>query len=257
MNGYINLFRKFTEWEWYKNQNTKDLFIHCLLKANWKDAKFEGITVKRGSFITSLDKLNEETGIPISQVRTALKHLISTNNITSKTTNKFRVITIVNYEEYQIVSNQNDNQITINSQSNDNQLATNEKEKKEINIYNNNIYELIEKNFGRTLSSIEFEMVSKWQDSELTRYAIKQAVLNGKFSIKYIQSILFSYEKENIKTVQQAQEREIQFKNRNANKNQMSQKEDPFWFNQENKTETITKEEEEEINNILENLCEV
>lgn len=250
MNGYIRLFRKFITWEWYKNQNTKDLFIHCLLKANWEDAKFEGIIVKRGSFVTSLDKLQEETGIPISQLRTALKHLISTNDLASQTSNKYRVITIVNYEKYQIVNNQNDNQLADNSQSDNNQLATNEKEKEykeEINKYNNNIYELIEENFGRTLNSIEFEVIRNWEDTDLTRYAIKQAVLNNKCNIKYIQTILYSYERENIKTVQQAQEREQQFKN----KSRQDSTSEPEWFNKGIENNKITKEEERDLEQIL------
>lgn len=76
----------------------------------------------------------------------------------------------------------------------------------------NNIYNYIEENFGRTLSPVEYEQISKWEDNELTRYAIKQAVLNGAYRIKYIESILNDYEKNGIKTVQEAQEKEKEFK---------------------------------------------
>ena len=79
---------------------------------------------------------------------------------------------------------------------------------------NNNIYDFIEENFGRTLSPIEYEQISKWKDNELTRYAIKQAVLNGAYRIKYIESILNDYEKNGIKTIQEAQEKEKEFKER-------------------------------------------
>lgn len=74
------------------------------------------------------------------------------------------------------------------------------------------IYDFIEENFGRTLSPIEYEEISKWEDNELTRYAIKQAVLNGKYNIKYISRILDSYKTKKIKTVQQAQQDEESFK---------------------------------------------
>ena len=63
MSGYIKINRKILEWEWYRNINTKVLFLHCLLKANWKDGKFEGRGVKRGSFITSIKKLSLELGL--------------------------------------------------------------------------------------------------------------------------------------------------------------------------------------------------
>ena len=68
-------------WEWYKDSNTKDLFIHCLISANWKDGKFEGRVIKRGSFVTGRKKLAEELGMSEQQIRTALKHLISTGEI--------------------------------------------------------------------------------------------------------------------------------------------------------------------------------
>lgn len=125
MNGkWIKIFTKFLNWEWYKEQNTKALFIHCLLKANWKDEKFEGNIIPRGSFVTSLDSLNKELGLSVQEIRTALKHLISTNELTSKSTNKYRIITVVNYELYQQYNKQLNNQLTGNQQSTNNQLTT-------------------------------------------------------------------------------------------------------------------------------------
>lgn len=92
-----------------------------------------------------------------------------------------------------------------------------------INSSTSNIYEFIEENFGRTLSPIEFEIINNWEDNELTRYAIKQAVLNGKYNIKYISKILESYKQKNIKTVQQAQQDEEEYQKRKQNKNKTSQ----------------------------------
>ena len=90
INGnWIKLFSKFINWEWYKDQNTKSLFIHCLLKANWKDGKFEGIVVPRGSFVTGRKKLAQELGMTEQEIRTAIKHLILTNEITTEATNKY------------------------------------------------------------------------------------------------------------------------------------------------------------------------
>jgi hypothetical protein len=76
-NGFIFLHRKFKEWEWYKNINVKTLFTHCLIMANFKDNKWQGIDIKRGSFITSISNLANETGLSDRQVRTALDKLIN------------------------------------------------------------------------------------------------------------------------------------------------------------------------------------
>lgn len=125
INGnWIKLFTKFTTWEWYKDQNTKSLFIHCLLKANWKEAKFMGETIPRGSFVTSIDSLGKELGLSVQEIRTALKHLISTGELTSKSTNKYRIITVVNYEMYQQVNKQPNSPLTGNQQATNKQLTT-------------------------------------------------------------------------------------------------------------------------------------
>ena len=76
---------------------------------------------------------------------------------------------------------------------------------------NGDIFDFIEKNFGRTLSPVEIEEASSWEDNDLTRYAIKQAILNGAYNFKYINKILHNYKMNNIQTVQQAQEADKKF----------------------------------------------
>ena len=134
-------------WEWYKDSNTKGVFIHCLLKANWKDGKFEGKVIKRGSFVTGRKKLAEELELSEQQVRTALKHLISTNEITISTTNKYSVITIVNYELYQQVNQQTNQQLTNNQPTTNQQLTTIE-EYKNNRIKDNSVCNNARENFN-------------------------------------------------------------------------------------------------------------
>lgn len=106
MSDYIKLHRSMLEWEWYGNINTKVLFIHMLLRANWKERKFEGKVIERGSFVSSIDNLSKETDLTKDEVRTALKHLISTNEITKQSFSKFTVFTVNNYDEYQDIPKQ-------------------------------------------------------------------------------------------------------------------------------------------------------
>ena len=42
-NNFIKLSRKILDWQWYTDEHTKTLFIHCLLKANWKEGNFKGV----------------------------------------------------------------------------------------------------------------------------------------------------------------------------------------------------------------------
>ena len=80
----------------------------------------------------------------------------------------------------------------------------NKKRNDEIN--NSTIYEIIEQEFGRTLSSMEFEIIRAWLDSniseELIKEALKEAVFNGVSNLKYIDKILYEWGKNNIKTIE-------------------------------------------------------
>ncbi len=110
--GWICLHRQMLEWEWYSDVNTTRLFIHCLLKANHKDKKWQGKVIPRGSFITGRNVLSDETGLTVRQIRTALDKLKSTNDLTIKATNKNSLVTVVNYDFYQDVDNKTTSKTT-------------------------------------------------------------------------------------------------------------------------------------------------
>ena len=123
-NEFVKMYRKLLKWEWYTDVNTKVLFLHCLLKANWKDGSWHGYKYKRGQFITSLNALSRETGLTVKQVRTALNHLIRTGEVASKNYPKFRVITVISYDEYQQTGKQTGKQGAGKGQATGKQGAT-------------------------------------------------------------------------------------------------------------------------------------
>lgn len=127
---YIFLNRKMLDWGWYKNLNTKAVFIHCLLKANWKEGFFEGEKIPRGSFVTSINQLAEETGLSVAKIRTAIKNLKLTGELTCKGCSKFTVITVKKYDLYQKNDMIDNKQIASKQQTNDKQIATIEEGKK-------------------------------------------------------------------------------------------------------------------------------
>lgn len=69
-----------------------------------------------------------------------------------------------------------------------------------------NVFELIEKEFGRTLSPMEYEIIKAWLDNniseELIREALKEATFNGVSNLRYIDKILYEWGKNNIKTLE-------------------------------------------------------
>ena len=145
--GFILLFRQITEWEWYQNPNTFRVFLHCLLMANYTDGRFEGKEIKRGQFVTSLPSLSKQTKLSIQQVRTALDHLKSTGEITDRIFPKYRVITVVKYNDYQDDNRQNNSQSTANQQASNSQSTGNQQQ------YNNNNKETKEK--GNNIISLK------------------------------------------------------------------------------------------------------
>lgn len=98
---FIKLNRKILEWEWYDDPCTRSLFIHCLLKANWKPGIWHGHKCERGQFITSLSNLASELGQSVKQIRTALDRLKQTGELADEYNTKFRIITVKNYDKYQ------------------------------------------------------------------------------------------------------------------------------------------------------------
>ncbi len=133
---------------------------------------------------------------------------------------------------------QNQNKIKTKSKQNQNEIKEETHQDVNVivndNVYVNNIYSYIEDNFGRTLSPIEYELISTWEDNELTRYAIKEAVLNGKYSIKYIAAILNNFKKNSITSVQQAQNQTKRIKGKNL----------PEWFDKEIEDNTTEKDKQ-------------
>lgn len=123
--GSIKIDRKILEWEWYKDKNTKILFLHCLLKANYKETKYKGLILERGQFVSSIASLSQELSLSTNEVRTAINHLKSTGEITSKSHSKFTVFTVVCYDscenksqaESQTNHTDNHEQITCKSQA--------------------------------------------------------------------------------------------------------------------------------------------
>jgi len=100
---YIKLDRNILRWRWWQNRNTLQVFLWLLLEANVSDHAFENEIIHRGEVATSLKSISKSTGLTIMEVRTALKHLKLTGEVTCRTSNRYQVISIVNYNTYQDV----------------------------------------------------------------------------------------------------------------------------------------------------------
>lgn len=89
-----------TDWEWYESTNVFRLFTHCLLHTNTQNIRYCGREIKAGQFVSSVARISAETGLTESQVRTALKKLKDTGYISTKSTNKYTIYTVNEYQTY-------------------------------------------------------------------------------------------------------------------------------------------------------------
>ena len=94
---------------------------------------------------------------------------------------------------------------------------------KDKNSNDSNIFEIIEKEFGRTLGTIEIEIIKAWLENniseDLIKEALKEAVYNGVSNLRYIDKILYEWGKANVKTIEDVEELR---KKRNVKRNQES-----------------------------------
>jgi len=102
--GYIKLYRSLLNWEWYDDINTKTVFLHLLLTVSIAESQWHGITVPRGSRVSSYAVLAKETRLTERQVRTAISHLEMTGELTRYKHPKFTVFAINNYDKYQLMT---------------------------------------------------------------------------------------------------------------------------------------------------------
>lgn len=122
-NGWIKLHRELLYNPIVKRPVYAWLWIVLLLKANHKEDKlmWNGgvLIVKEGQFVTGRKELSKESGIPPTTVERILDYLESEHQIEQQKTTKYRLITIVNWKDYQKADTTSDNKRTTNGQQTD------------------------------------------------------------------------------------------------------------------------------------------
>ena len=84
-----------------------------------------------------------------------------------------------------------------------------------------NLFDVFEKEFGRTLSPMDYEIISEWQkdfSDELILLALKEAVFNGVNNLRYIDKIIHDWHKKGIKNEQDIINDRKKFQNKKSNK---------------------------------------
>lgn len=228
--GYVKIHRKLLNNPIVmKDCEHLAVWIYLLLNATHQDRNvlFKGkkIIIGPGQLITGRKSISSELQISESKVQRILNFFETEHQIEQQTSNKNRVITLTNWHKYQDNEHQTEQQLNNNRTTTEQQLNTNNNDKNVNNVRNiyststttnkeeingrygnerngdENLFEYVEKMFRRTLNPVEYEVINNWKDDALTRYAIKEAVLNNACSVKYIERILQRYKQNNFQSV--------------------------------------------------------
>ena len=101
-------------------------------------------------------------------------------------------------------------------------ITNQEKDKGVIGGEEKTIYDVIQEEYGRNISPMEYEIISNWLeqfDNELVLHAIKESVANEAKSLRYTERILERYRQNNINSVSEAQKAEEEFRKNKTGRN--------------------------------------
>lgn len=195
--GWIKLWRKLLLNGIIKDRSLLQVFIYCLLKANHKE---EGIIfnskemiLKPGQFITGRFKASEDLKLKGKMWDRKVDSLRKMKILTKEVTNKFTIISIINWDTYQSNAETNDQvndqQMTNKRPTNDQQMTTdkNDKNDKKILKYiygefknvklSKEEHEKLVAEFGESGTKDKIESLSQYVASKGKKYSSHYATI--------------------------------------------------------------------------------
>ena len=280
MTGWISIDRSIQNHWLFKEKRTFSKFeawIYLLMEANHSEAKVpignQIVTVERGQRLTSILTLSDLFNWSRFKVKTFLDLLESDGMLEVKTTSKYTLITIVNYDFYQSEQgrNQHQNDIkptskqhqsNINPTSKQHQTNTNNNDNKDNNEKNVNnekkkvtAFDFFQDNgFGfitpYNLDDLNYYLDSFENDSdEIVTASLKIAKDRNKVTWGYAKSILNTWLNANLKSIEQVrafEKQQLESKNKIINLSLNNQKKTPKWLTDSTR-ETKTPEVDENL----------
>lgn len=135
MLGYVKIYRSLEGKGYYKKSEYVHLWVHLIMKATYQSKEYlfnnKIEYLKAGQFITGRKSLVNETGINRSKIERILKCFEIEHQIEQQTTNKFRIISILNWNAYQQSEQQNEQPASSQRAASEQPVSTNNKDKKD------------------------------------------------------------------------------------------------------------------------------
>ena len=183
--GYVKTWRKTLDKGWIRNHKLWAFWSWCLLKATYRERDViigrQVIHLMPGQFIFGRKKAAEETGLTEQEIRTIIAFLKKSENLTIKSTNKFSIITIINWNTYQEdnFDDQPSDQQTTNQQLTTNKKDKNVKNKKPPEKIISEISELRERYSDQETINQVFQAISSTRKSNRIADNVKLSILQS------------------------------------------------------------------------------
>lgn len=199
-----------------KKYVTNSLFIKKALELELSLKEFLMLTYFDNDYHSffNIEELSENLGIPLEEAYQIFNSLLSKKLISVETKKDMegRMIETISLDAFY-------------------DLISNEKLEEKKKVQETDLYGVFEKEFGRTISSMEVEIINAWLEKdysqELIIGALKEAVYNGVCKLNYIDKILYEWSKKGFKTMNDV-------KNYMENKTEKTDKKELFdydWVN--------------------------
>lgn len=231
MEGWIKLHRKTLDNPVVcKDSDYLSVWIYLLLNATHQeyDTLFQGkrITLQKGQLITGIISISKKMKVNKDKVQRILKSFENDKQIAQQTSNKNRLISIINWNEYQDIDKQNDKQVINKCETTDKQLITNKNVKNIKNDKNvvvvsdscvddlQKVIDFFENNIA-TATPYLLEVLKDYINTfsaDLIIYAMQKAIEAKAPNINYIKAILNSWDKKGIKSLIEAKQENDEFK---------------------------------------------
>ena len=172
--SYIKLFRKLLNSPIFENEKALKIWIWCLLKATHKErlqlVGQQEVNLQKGQFVFGRKKASEELKMSESTIYKYIKLLEKLQMISVNSNNKFSVVTVEKWEEYQIEELKDNNKVTTEEQqSNTNKNVKNiylylyNKYKKQIEEEPNRVVQII----SRMKETSDYELLTLEEQDKL------------------------------------------------------------------------------------------
>lgn len=157
--GYIQLHRKLLDSAIFSSELGLKIWVWCLLKATYQERDIyvgrQKVHLEPGQFVYGRISASEQLGIAQSTVRNWINILKQDSYINIKSTNKYSIISIKNWHEYQAVDSKKDSNEANKRKTKEKQMDTNNninkvKKDNNINTYVSEFNKLFDRDFRTT-----------------------------------------------------------------------------------------------------------